>query len=285
MANHEIQKEQKRNNMENKYFIKFNMPTEKLDKLDERTLLTQIMFWAHLLDKRLSSKVKTKGEELSKKLSLLSLRIELYKKKYGEKSKAYKWAVRIKELCEKAINNENDYVYPFLNKPTIEVSQREFDNFMKSRRSIRTYNGKNVRDELIMEILEYASWAPNTCNCQALRYVVIESKEIKDKIKVIGIDIKNSACVIAVLADFRMYPEIEGAYHDSGAAIQNMLLACHYFGLGACYISGRKTNDKIHSLIPVHEYEKVTAIVSIGHYDKSPITPERIEIRNIVSSC
>ena len=90
-----------------------------------------------------------------------------------------------------------------------------------------------------------------------------------------------------MLADFLMYSDldIKCAYHDSGAAIQNMLLACHYFGLGACYISSKRLNDKIRSLIPVREYEKVTALISIGHYDESPITPERMEIRKLIRFC
>ena len=274
--------------MKNKYFVSFNIPHEKLQNLDEVALLAQIMFWAHDLDKYLSRGVRREKTELLKKLSLLSLRTDAYKKKYGENCVAYKWGLRIKELCNKAIHSETDYKYPFARKTEINIPNGELDNLIKGRRSIRTYTGKSISNELIMKILEYASWAPNNCNEQALRYAVIQSKEIKTKIKRSGIDIEHSACVIAVLADLRLYSDsdIECACHDSGAAIQNILLACHYFGLGACYISDKGLDsESIRSLIPIHEYEKVTALVSIGHYDKLPIIPGRIEIKKLVRFC
>jgi nitroreductase len=274
--------------MENKYFISFNIPREKLQNLDELALLAQIMFWAHDLDKSLSSRFTGGKTELLKKLSLLSLRTDAYKKKYAENCVAYKWGLRIKELCNEAIYSKTDYQYPFARKMEINIPNSELDNLIKGRRSIRAYTGEGISNELIMKILEYASWAPNSCNNQALRYCVIQSKRSKAKIKRSGIDIEHSACVIAVLADLRLYSDldIECACHDSGAAIQNILLACHYFGLGACYISDKGLDsDSIRSLIPVHEYEKVTALVSIGHYDKLPIIPERIEIKKIVRFC
>jgi len=274
--------------VDNKYFINFNIPREKLQNLDELALLAQIMFWAHDLDKNLSGGFRRGETKLLKKSSLLSLRTAVYKKKYDENCVAYKWGLRIQELCNKAINSETGYKYPFSKKIEINIPHGELDNLVKGRRSIRTYTGENISNELIMKILEYGSWAPSNCNEQALRYCVIQNKESRAKIKRTGIDIDHAACVIAVLADLRLYSDldIECACHDSGAAIQNILLACHYFGLGACYISDKGVDsDNVRSLIPINEYEKVTALISIGHYDKLPIVPERIEIRKLVRFC
>lgn len=274
--------------MKNKYFVSFNLPVEELRKLDDLALHAQIMFWAHAIDKCLSSNDKISIDKLSNMLSFLDKRLIVYIELYGEKGKSIHWALKIKDLCEKTIEDVTGYLYPFKSKIKISIPDFEFDNLIKGRRSIRTFTGEPVEKETIYKILEYASWAPSSCHEQGLRYIILKSQESKMKIKRFGVDIENSAFIIVVLADLRLYcdSDIECTCHDSGAAIQNILLACHYFGLGSCYISDIDLNSKNNrSLVPVKEYEKITAFVVVGHYDKEPITPERIDIEKITVFC
>lgn len=274
--------------MKNKHFLNLNLPIAELNNLDELTLLAHIMLLSHSLDRILSREPQTINIDLKKTLEKLITRLDIYKEKYDVNCNAYKWAVKIKELCEKSINFPTEYAYPFDKKSPIKIENNEFEKLIKGRRSIRTYTGQGISDDEIMKILECATWAPSNCHEQALRYIVIKNDINKSLIKRSGIDIKNSACVIAVIADLRLYcdADIECACHDSGAAVQNILLTCHYFGFGSCYLSDISLNsDNMHSIFNIKEYEKVTALVSIGHYDKVPITRERININKLVIFC
>jgi len=76
---------------------------------------------------------------------------------------------------------------------------------------------------------------------------------------------------------------VDRPVHDSAAAIENMLLSAYYFRLGACYVSDRGTNvDKYRLLLGVKEWEKITAMIWLGHYDLVPIVPVRRDVDDIL---
>ena len=53
---------------------------------------------------------------------------------------------------------------------------------IKERRSIRKFKDEKVDKEIIREIIEAASYAPSWKNSQISRYIVIEDRNIIDKI-------------------------------------------------------------------------------------------------------
>jgi nitroreductase len=269
--------------MENKHFITLSASATELEPLDEPALSAQVAFWAHMADRSLFAGKLSMGD-LSHPLEMLTQRLDLFSTKFDTGSGFYHWADEVRSLCVEALADPAAFVYPKQSKLDAGLSSVAFDTLMKGRRSVREYNGEPVDDALILQILGYGAWAPSSCNMQGLRYIVMKSAEAKEKIKRNGIDVGNAACVIAVLADMRLYcdSDAECACHDSGAAIQNMLLACHQLGLGACYISDTSLNGpKFRALLPVQEHEKVTALVSIGHYDSTPMAPGRINAAKV----
>lgn len=54
--------------------------------------------------------------------------------------------------------------------------------FLRSRRSIRTFQKRDVSREIISELLNIARFAPTACNSQGLSYHVIDNHEILHKI-------------------------------------------------------------------------------------------------------
>ncbi|MBN1256148.1 MAG: nitroreductase family protein, partial [Planctomycetes bacterium] len=77
--------------------------------------------------------------------------------------------------------------------------------------------------------------------------------------------------------------DIECPYHDSGAAIQNMLLAFHYYGLGACYVSDTGINcEQNREVLQLKDYEKITAFIWFGHSEVAPIAPARRNLDEII---
>jgi F420 biosynthesis protein FbiB-like protein len=144
-------------------------------------------------------------------------------------------------------------------------------SFLKSRRSTKNLRSGKISQYLIEKILEVAISAPSAHNSQPWRFLVINNKKIKNKlaysmVKVWEKDllkdglpkkdikkltensiyrIKNSSVVIIVclcLEDVYVYTDTKRnhteylmAVQSVAASIENLLLAIHAKGLGACW--------------------------------------------------
>jgi nitroreductase len=142
----------------------------------------------------------------------------------------------------------------------------------KGRRSIRKYTQEPVSEEQVMQILEAGRWAPSRGNSQAWKFIVLKNAQgLKDLAEAIptGKFLAEAPLGIAVVIDPRAskHPEQEGA-----AAIQNMLLAAHALGLGACWTSvyGTYSEEKARQLLQIPDEEWLLSVVSVGHPAETP---------------
>lgn len=143
---------------------------------------------------------------------------------------------------------------------------------LQSRRSIRRYRAEPVPADLIRSVLEAAIWAPSAHNRQPWRFAVLQESEPKERLAtamgarlradleadgvpeaVIDKDVNRSyaritgAPVVIVMClsmeDMDRYPDEQRqqnewimAVQSTAMAGQNLLLAAHAFGLGACWM-------------------------------------------------
>ncbi len=125
------------------------------------------------------------------------------------------------------------------------------DDVIKGRRRIRTYKNDEVKENLIREIIEAATYAPSAKNGQQWRFTVL-SGESKDKftdmyktaLDKLTFDVGSSygscammeeAPVVIVVWNTNQFGWSTEA-HSVSAAIQNILLKAHSLGLGTCWI-------------------------------------------------
>jgi nitroreductase len=135
---------------------------------------------------------------------------------------------------------------------------------IKGRRSIRKYTQEPLSGEQVMQILEAARWAPSRGNSQAWKLIVLTNAQgLKDLAEAIptGKFLAEAPLGIAVVIN----PKVS-------AAIQNMLLAAHALGLGACWISVYSTDseEKARQLLQIPDEEWLLSVVSIGHPAETP---------------
>ncbi len=148
----------------------------------------------------------------------------------------------------------------------------EIINLLAARRSIRRYLPNPVPEEIVHHLLTSATWAPSAHNRQPWRFAVIQTEAIKQELasamgtklkrdlqadnvpeSIIQKDVTRSyeritkaplifiACTS--MEDMDNYPdpirqqnEWVMATQSTAMAIQNLLLAAHAFGLGACWM-------------------------------------------------
>ncbi len=140
---------------------------------------------------------------------------------------------------------------------------------IKERRSIRKYKTRQVPDSLVSQILEAGRWAPSGLNNQPWRFLVVKDTATKNKLagftKYSQI-IKNANTVILVFMDNQVTYNRDKDLMAMGACIQNMLLAAHSLGLGACWL-GEILNHKkaVSSYLELPVDLELMVVISLGY--------------------
>ena len=123
---------------------------------------------------------------------------------------------------------------------------------LKNRRSIRKYKPEQVSDAHLDAILEAGLYAPSGMNRQSPIIVAVTNPDLRNKLSrmnldiIIGKQLKTSSghsdpfygapVVLVVLAK----KDCPTRVYDGSVVIENMLIAAHSLGLGACWIHRAK---------------------------------------------
>ena len=140
---------------------------------------------------------------------------------------------------------------------------------IRTRRSVREFTGQEVSGEQIEQILEAGRWAPSGLNNQPWRFVVIRNASLKEQVADCTSyrrTIKEANVLIGVFLDADTMYDRTKDVQAIGACIQNMLLAIHDLGLGACWmgeILNRRT--EVEKLLAVPETYELMVVLAIGH--------------------
>ncbi|HAF71318.1 MAG: Nitroreductase [Acetothermia bacterium 64_32] len=155
---------------------------------------------------------------------------------------------------------------------------------IQGRRSIRAFRSEPVEWEKVEAILEAGRWAPSGRNTQPWRFVVVESQEKREQLGrlVTQMDmIRTAPVTIAVLLDTEAgYDRIKDV-QAIGACAQNMLLAAHSLGLGACWI-GRVRDEQVERVLGAKEHEELMLLIPVGYPAESPAPKERKPLSELV---
>jgi len=126
-------------------------------------------------------------------------------------------------------------------------------DFIFGRRSIRAYLPGEVTDEQIKTLLEAAMAAPSAVAKDPWRFVVIKNRETLRRIADVlpnGKMLADAAVGIIVCGDIEVAHDRQLSYllQDCAAAIENLLLAAHILGLGACWLGVHPRENRIKAI-------------------------------------
>ena len=150
---------------------------------------------------------------------------------------------------------------------------------IKKRRSVRRFKPDSVPADLIKKIIEAATLAPSACNIQGWRFVVIDNPEIKEEIVNQGgaTTIKVAPVGILVVYDKRTRNvEYQDHIQSGAAAIQNLLLAATFFGLGSCWLCHLPPKRNLRKILKIPNNFSPIAYVALGFKEKEPLEVPRI---------
>ena len=164
-----------------------------------------------------------------------------------------------------------------------------FLDLVKQRKSIRDYLDVPVEREKIMKCLEAARLAPSACNSQPWKFIVVDDKQLRDKlcnaafssVYLINSFCKRAPVVVAVVSErSKFLAHIGGMFRGTKYYLIDIGIACEHFvleaeeqGLGTCWI-GWFDEEAVKSILKVPRNKRIDILISLGYYEKEKKGPE-----------
>ena len=161
---------------------------------------------------------------------------------------------------------------------------------IQTRVSVRQFTGEKLSDEQIEKLLRAAMAAPSAMNKQPWQFVVITNEELLAKI---GEQMPNSRCQnkpgCAIVPCGDMSKTLEGAARDFwvddlSAATENLLLAAHAMGLGACWTGVHPNMERVsdvQKLLGLDEQIVPLCIIPVGVPAEQPEVKQKFNEENV----
>jgi F420 biosynthesis protein FbiB-like protein len=181
---------------------------------------------------------------------------------------------------------------------------------IKERRSVRKYLARPVPKEAIEEVLVAAGWAPSAHNAQPWRFIVLADQSVKRKLAEAmaeswaadiakdGLNIEPekfkfrverfATAPVLILAcltmdgmdnfsdEKRQKCERDLAMQSLAAALQNMLLAAHAKGLGACWFCAPGfCKETVRKVLKIPDDVEPEALIAMGYPAKESPVPSK----------
>ena len=153
-------------------------------------------------------------------------------------------------------------------------------DLVKHRKSVRAFLDRPVEREKIMMCLEAARLAPSACNSQPWKFIIVDDKQLKNKLcdaAFSSIYSINSFCkmapimVIVISEKSKFLTRIGEMFRgtkyyliDIGIACEHFVLEAEDLGLGSCWI--RWFNEQaVKSVLNIPKHKKTDIIIALGY--------------------
>ena len=162
-------------------------------------------------------------------------------------------------------------------------------DLIKQRKSVRNFLDRPVERDRIMTCLEAARLAPSATNSQPWKFIVVDDRQLKDKLCAAafsGLYSMNSFCkmapvIVVVISERpRFLARIGGMLRgtryyliDIGIACEHFVLQAEELGLGTCWI-GWFNERAVKSTLNIPQSKKIDIIIALGYYDRENLSPE-----------
>nr|WP_026117295.1 nitroreductase family protein [Nocardiopsis alkaliphila] len=170
-------------------------------------------------------------------------------------------------------------------EPGLQEETSQAVRVLTTRRAVRSFSDRPVRDDLLAPLLDSMVAAPSASNKQAWAFVIVREPRTLRLLHAFAPGIIERPPLI-VVACFDRSRAVGGGAWDEGMlcvamAVQNLLLAAHALDLGGCpSASFRKTPVRRFLRLPRHL--EPLLLVSIGHPAQSPRTAPRRDRNEVI---
>ncbi|NOQ24390.1 MAG: hypothetical protein GQ564_03425 [Bacteroidales bacterium] len=168
-------------------------------------------------------------------------------------------------------------------KDYFSKNKSDYENFSKSRHSIRNFSLEPIGIDKISKAVNLAKYCPSACNRQSVKvYLVNKKEEIREILRTQKGILSTSELVnqlLVITADrgyFFTSGERNQHFVDGGIFLQSLLLSLHYKEIAACPLHWSlniKQDNKIRSIVKFSKGEKVISLIAVGNIVKNIRVP------------
>jgi len=151
-----------------------------------------------------------------------------------------------------------------------------------TRRSVRKYTNRKISEKIIFKLLHAGVSAPSAGNEQPWQFVIVDKKEILDKITKFhpyADMLKEAQIAILVCGDLNLETNKGYWMIDCSAATENILIAASALGLGTCWLGIFPREERmiaIKKILKIPENIIPFALISLGYSDEEQKTVDRL---------
>ena len=155
-----------------------------------------------------------------------------------------------------------------------------FTELIKIRQSVRSYSDKPVEKEKLEQCLEAARLAPSASNSQPWKYIIVDNKDLKNKVadatfdKVVKFNkfaLQAPVLIVIVLERPKLITQIgaqiqrkEWPLIDIGISAEHFCLQATELGLGTC-ILGWFDQKRIQELLNIPKKKTIGLVITLGY--------------------
>jgi len=206
---------------------------------------------------------------------------------FAEDEADIEWGKRHIELAEKLSGGDSISLEKSPPQAFSSTEMNAVTKLLQERRSVRDWvSGKQIPDELIEQILEAGRAAPNACNLEVVRFVMIRDEE---EARMVWSDISTpmDRCVLIVVCyDTRIYRIVghdrlvpHNQLLDCAAAADHMCLMAHALGLGAVWLTRtRRTGAEFKRRFGLPDHIEPALHIAVGWPASGTIKSSRMPL-------
>ncbi len=181
-------------------------------------------------------------------------------------------------------------------KPKGDYSASDFLKLVLNRQSNRAYFDTPVEKDKLFRCLEAARLAPSACNSQPWTFIIVDEKDLKNKIadttsnRLLPLNhfTKQAPIHIIIVQEFpnltssigRAIKDKDYTLIDIGIAAEHFCLQAATEGLGSCMI-GWFNEKKVRSLLNIPTNKRPMLIITLGYPSDSLREKKRKSIEKI----
>lgn len=158
---------------------------------------------------------------------------------------------------------------------TIEPKTKDFDSILETRRSVRTFQNKNVDEDVIRDCVKLAQTAPTACNRQMVHIIHVVDRHIcniiTDTIYGSSGITRDTVTYFLITYDIKSldyYGERNQGFLNAGLVAMNFVNSLHSRGISTCFLqwANTKTEEKqLRNAIKLQENEIIAVVIAAGY--------------------
>lgn len=171
--------------------------------------------------------------------------------------------------------------------------QTELAKIIRERRAVKKgYNDKKVTEEVVLDLLNDAIWAPTHGMRQPWRFIFVDAEQKADFAKKVASTYPEekqenreeflnepNAFLVVVMEAPEMQKQWDENFGATACMIQNFWLLAWEQELGVVWRTNPHVYEpKTKEILHVGDNEKVVGFLHLGYFDKQPITKDRIPV-------